>query len=338
MTGDSAEAVRLLTAATRIQRAAPGTDPLDLLDEPLRERAVALRRLLRKPGRTGRIEIAELVSDAADAAFAGDQSAAAACLDRAEQFAGPLAAEAALALEAHDAAAAAAQEQQDAARAAWLASRDAARARGKASTVIKAGIAGQVRTPPATGPVVVATDGSYRAPHYGWAYITSGGQWGCAASVFGSTAAPDGHQASLYAELRAAGLAAAHVDGPAVFLTDSIAAIGLLRSWQAGDVTRMPVPQDASRASTETLRLAAKRRAALTGIAATIAGRPALQFAHVYGHRGHLLNEAADMLAKMAHRWLTAGPSVTQATMTAKADDLAAAFLRAWHATGSAAG
>jgi ribonuclease HI len=53
-------------------------------------------------------------------------------------------------------------------------------------------------------------------------------------------------------------------------------------------------------------------------------------YLHVKGHAGHLLNEAADTLAKVARQWLRNNEHLDRAAMTARATDLAAAFLTTW--------
>jgi len=58
-----------------------------------------------------------------------------------------------------------------------------------------------------------------------------------------------------------------------------------------------------------------------------------ITYTHVKGHAGHVLNEAADALAKIARRWLRSSEKPGRDAMTARAADFAAAFLATWHQT-----
>jgi hypothetical protein len=62
-----------------------------------------------------------------------------------------------------------------------------------------------------------------------------------------------------------------------------------------------------------------------------VAARPHLTFRHVGSHGGHLLNEAADALARMARSCAAGERTGDEAALTGHAGGLAIAFLRAWH-------
>jgi hypothetical protein len=64
----------------------------------------------------------------------------------------------------------------------------------------------------------------------------------------------------------------------------------------------------------------------LVRLAERVALMPGLRTAHVKGHSGHLLNEAADALASMSRRRLT-----ESFDSYSRAEDLVRSFLIAWH-------
>lgn len=299
---------------------------LALLAGPLREQAEALRRFI--TGTTRDAQITELVGQAFDAAFVGDQEAASRCLDQAEELAARL-------REARDAAAREDDERQLAAARmrADRAARELARRQLTASrpkNAIRDGLRGNVNVPASTGTRVIAADGSHKGRYLGWAYIASTGQWGLAAEDYGGREDPDAWPGAVIAELRAAEMAAHDIPGPAVILVDSTGAIGFLTAWQSGDLARMPPLADEA-PQTRAARRAVNRQRAVAEIATTIAGRRDLAFKHVHGHAGHLLNEAADSLAKIA-RECRAGDMQRGDLddVSGRANDLAEQFLRAW--------
>jgi len=124
--------------------------------------------------------------------------------------------------------------------------------------------------------------------------------------------------------LRAAHLALTAIPGPVTFMLDSTGALGFLQAWQAGDTDQMPAGYSL-RARTGR----AGGKPTLVLLAEVVAqGGGELRFAHVKGHAGELLNEAADTLAGLARRWYCRPSMLGQEAMTAKAADIAAAFLR----------
>lgn len=312
-----------------------GTPPLasdlDLFGEPLRPRAVELRRYLARTWDRGspadRAAVAEQLSLALTAAFAGDQAAAEACLAAAETVTGPWrAAAAARAAEAAAAqkltAAAAAERRLARLRAAVAAEGERGTVTTDTIAVINGGLSGRL---PVAGPdpyLVIATDGSYSGRYYGWAYLTSDGRWGARGGLGGPD--PSG---SLIAELAAAGLAAAGAARRAegVLAVDSRAALGWLSRWRSGCGELPGIDGDHARDR--------RRRGWVASAAAEIRRRPGLDAVHIPGHRGHHLNEAADILAKMARRWRSGEDQATPDQMTARIGEVCAAFLRSWYGT-----
>jgi ribonuclease HI len=304
---------------------------LDLLGD-LQPRGQELRRFIvrsrkRDDDPAARRAVAEQLSLAVDAAFAGDMAAAAACLDAGDLAAGPWRLAAAARAAAND----------DANRARSAAARDIARAarlarlraelKGEGEktvtdtvAVINAGLSGRIDLghPPDLD-LVVASDGSYGGVYAGWAYVTSAGRWGIRAARIGGDA-PGLPGGSLAAELLAAGMAAGRVTGTAVLVTDNEGALAWLARWRAGDLA---LPVTATKQS--------RRRVLLGEAAEQIRRHPGVTAVHVYGHRGHQLNEAADMLAKLARRWRAGLDRATPEEMTARVSGVCAAFLKSWY-------
>jgi ribonuclease HI len=287
----------------------------ELLPEPRRAQALAL-----KPYAFGNhrdLRIAELAEDAYAAAGAGDLPAAIWCLDQASEIAAPM------------------QAVADANRAHNIVqarSARAKRARGyladlrdqayRPANAIQGGLRGRVRAA-APGQVTVATDGSCKTRYLGWGYISSTGHWGCAADILGGD--------SLAAELRAVGMAIGDIPVPCRIVLDSTDALSFLRSWQAGNVNRMPPAPELTAA----MRAGSARQQPLEEIAAMVAGRGYdLVFSHVRGHNGHLLNEAADSLAKIARECRDGKRHGDLAAVHAKAADLVTAFLASQESVG----
>lgn len=340
---------------------APKPSDLDILDEPLRERAWVLRRWVR--ARYGAaaaadrpVAVAELVSLAVDAACAGDQAAAARCLAEAEACTGTdlarisrrgLTPEEAAARSAANEAAQAAASASPAAVSGSVLRRGARNARndeledrrsGEPAVVITAakaaadsGLRGTVPVPAARpDPCIVATDGSFANRYHGWAYVTSTGYWGLQAARFGAPGDPDANLAVLITELYAIGMALDYVPDPEVVASDSLSAVRRLEGWAAGGrdlpTTDLGLPADRGG------RRAARHHARVNLIAASAARHRDLQVVHVHGHQGHLLNEAADILAKMARRWRCGEdtPSGVE-EMRARATAVTESFLRSWY-------
>jgi hypothetical protein len=172
------------------------------------------------------------------------------------------------------------------------------------------------------GPVIVATDAAYKNKLPAFGYVASDGRWGLDRWRPGyKRLDPTGPSAVLVAELRAvAFVLEQQSDLPSLLLLDSAPALGYLRSWQAGNITRMPNGYSlrerwGGKSNTPTL----------VRLATLMAEHPGIKTEHVAGHRGHPLNEAADALASLAWRNLPAGETRT------RAEGLVEAFLADWH-------
>jgi hypothetical protein len=172
------------------------------------------------------------------------------------------------------------------------------------------------------GPVVAATDAAYknRLPAYG--YVATDGRWGLDRWHPGSMRVdPTGPSAVLVAELRAvAFLLERQGSLPSLLLLDSAMALGYLRTWQSGDVTRMPDGY-----SLRERWGGESKTPTLVRLAKLMASHPGINTEHVAGHRGHPLNEAADALASLAWRKLPTAETRT------RAEGLAQAFLADWY-------
>jgi ribonuclease HI len=295
----------------------PGDPPQleDLLGEPWRPQVTALRRYVRK---TRDIRVAELLSLAFEAAVAGDA-------DTAGQH---IAAAALLGTGPTAAPAPAAPSHVPAPRsgAALIpASVSPSADPRRTATIIRRPLTGQARVT-ATGPVLIATDGSSSGDgnHCSWAFIATSGHWGCQAGDYRHDNV-NGRSGALIAELRAAYLALRCVPGPATLLVDSIIALRYLHAWRRGETSRMPPQYDLHPRH-------AGVAPALVTLADLVSGRrDGLTLAHVKGHAGHTLNEGADLLATIARRWVAATETLPQKAMRAEAADIAATFLAQWH-------
>jgi ribonuclease HI len=179
---------------------------------------------------------------------------------------------------------------------------------------------GKVKKFDGSGPLVAATDASYKRGVAGIACVVSNGSW--ALSRWGSAIRhdPSGPAGVLVAELRAVALLLEGPDRlrPPELLLDSTIAIRYLRAWQRGRIERMPegyslLPRRGPQAAPTLVRLA--------GI---MAQHPEIRLQHVHSHTGHPLNEAADALASLAQRGL---PAVETRS---RAEGLVDAFVRTW--------
>ncbi|GAA1856073.1 ribonuclease HI [Actinomadura bangladeshensis] len=172
------------------------------------------------------------------------------------------------------------------------------------------------------GPLVAATDASWKRGTCGLGYVVGDGRWGMRGWTFGPQD-PTGPSRVLVSELRAVGLLLDRVgdDGPELtLLLDSRPALRFLRAWRRGDTGLLPDGYD--------LRPRRGAPPSLVRLARRVAGRPGLAFEHVKGHSGHPLNETADSLASIARR-----NAAEPFDCAARAEGLVEAFLRAWHGT-----
>ncbi len=187
----------------------------------------------------------------------------------------------------------------------------------------------QIRHPIPAGPVIFGTDGSVDHNHHfghgvgwvtGWGFLATDGRYGCGKiPQFTPKAGPDMAQ---IAELRAVWHAIGSevlAGGPVIVLTDSENAVATLTAWQAGS-TKMPAGYTGS---------TGKRVPTLERLRRAVAKHPDhLTVQHVHGHRGDLLNEAADALARLATRW--AREDLLRDQVAQRAANIAEGFLASW--------
>ncbi|RKN26194.1 ribonuclease HI [Micromonospora musae] len=182
---------------------------------------------------------------------------------------------------------------------------------------------GQVgRWAAASGPLVGATDASWKKRAGGIGYVVSDGRYGLR-SRHPSRVDPTGTSGVLVSELRAVEFLLTAYDTPPAGMTvlvDSVPALAYLHRWQRGEIETMPAGYD--------LRPRySGLKPTLVRLAELVVGRPDLTFTHVKAHAHHCLNEAADSLAHMARRRVEEPFDVRQ-----RAHALVEAFLRDWHA------
>ncbi|MFI7605874.1 hypothetical protein ACIBTV_12195 [Micromonospora sp. NPDC049366] len=182
---------------------------------------------------------------------------------------------------------------------------------------------GQVRRwATAAGPLVAATDASWKGRAGGIGYVASDGRYGLRGRRPGRVD-PTGCSRVLVSELRAVEFLLTAYDTPPVGMTvlvDSVPALGYLHRWQRGETDAMPAGYDLRPRQSG-------MEPTLVRLAGLVAERPGLTFTHVKAHAYHALNEAADSLAHMARRRVEEPFDVRL-----RAHDLVEAFLRDWHA------
>ncbi len=187
----------------------------------------------------------------------------------------------------------------------------------------------RIRQPATPGPVIFCTDGSVDQRHHfasgagwvtGWGFLATDGRYGCGkVPQFGSKA---GRDMSQITELRAVWHAVGEVlaAGPVVVLTDSENAVNTLSGWRAGS-TRMPAGYVGTTSGEKVPTLERLRQ--------VVAAHPDhLDVQHVHGHRGDLLNEAADTLAGLATRW--AIEDLPRDEVARRAASITEGFLTSW--------
>ncbi|MEO5876432.1 MAG: hypothetical protein ABIS86_16470 [Streptosporangiaceae bacterium] len=184
---------------------------------------------------------------------------------------------------------------------------------------IRSGIHGQVSRWAGERDLLAATDAGWKQRSGGMGYLVSDGSWGLR-GWSRDRLDPTGSSRVLVTELRAIDFMLARLpERPMTVLVDSTSALEYLDRWQGGDVRAMPAGYDLRARSRD-------QPPTLVGLAELIAGRPDLIFRHIKGHSGHLLNEAADSLAKIARLRVT-----ETFDAAARAEGLVEAFLVAWH-------
>jgi|SoiMethySBSTD1v2_1073268.scaffolds.fasta_scaffold228195_1 ribonuclease HI len=166
----------------------------------------------------------------------------------------------------------------------------------------------------------VATDGSVRGSFTGWGWMATNGMFGLLG--FRNDLRLIGADAVAVAEIRAIGDAIRRIPAAKLEIyTDSRRAIELIQEWQEGG-DRLPAGYTTARRP--------GKIAGLVRIQELVGSNASRVSVHwVRGHSGHLLNEGADSLAKMARRHAERLDGRTTAQLHTHAADLAEAFLRA---------
>ncbi|HEX6970399.1 MAG TPA: RNase H family protein [Micromonosporaceae bacterium] len=168
--------------------------------------------------------------------------------------------------------------------------------------------------------LVAATDASWKSRTHGIGYVISDGRFGLHGWPT-TWVDPTGPARVLVDELRAVEFLLSGItdrETPLTVLVDSVPALTYLDRWRAGDLC---LPDDYS------LRPGMQgAKATLMRLAELVADLPNVSFEHVESHTGHPLNEAADALARMARRRVR-----ERFDVRTRAADLVDAFLRDWH-------
>ncbi|MET8307285.1 hypothetical protein [Micromonospora sp. NPDC005173] len=178
-----------------------------------------------------------------------------------------------------------------------------------------------IRWAETSAPLVAATDASWKGRAGGVGYVVSDGHYGLLGRGTGRLD-PTGVSRVLINELRAVDYLLTGYDEAPVGMTvllDNLTALRYLHRWQAGKTGAMPAGYS----------LRERRwsdQPTLVRLAEQVARRPDLTFAHVKGHSGHALNEAADGLSHMARR-----RREESFDLRPRAHALVDAFLRDWH-------
>lgn len=173
--------------------------------------------------------------------------------------------------------------------------------------------------PAATGPVVVATDGSVRGKITGYGWLASTGEYGL--QGFRHSTKLIGPKTALVAELRAIGAAVQKLRGRDItVLSDSKLAVAMVKRWMAGDDV-LPEGYSAYRMSGKTPGLVRAQRMIYEE-------RDRITAVWVKGHRGEPLNEGADALARLASRYALGDSELTGDEYHRRAEDLARTFSR----------
>jgi ribonuclease HI len=158
-----------------------------------------------------------------------------------------------------------------------------------------AGLAAHLEPKPPTdrSPLVVATDGSVRGTVTGYGWLASSGAYGL--HGFRHYTEQVGTSVVLIAELRAINEAVRKLPyRHLTILTDSLAALDMVRRWTVGDDV-LPAGYTTERSSGVAGLVKAQRRIR--------AHQDRIDVQWVKGHRGDLLNEGANALARLASQY-----------------------------------
>lgn len=183
-----------------------------------------------------------------------------------------------------------------------------------------AGLAADLRpVPPADlSPIVVATDGSVRGKVTGYGWLASSGDFGLLG--FRHSTKQVGTSVVLIAELRAINDAVRRLPyRQLTMLTDSRSALQMVRRWTVGDDV-LPTGYTTERRTGVAGLIEAQRRMRLH--------QNRIDVQWVPGHRGDLLNEGADALARLASRYAKRDSELTAAEYRQRAAGIAETFSR----------
>ena len=170
------------------------------------------------------------------------------------------------------------------------------------------------------GPITVATDGSMRCRHAGFAWLASSGEHGLAG--FASSSKRVGANPVLVAELCAIGSAVCGLPRHRLtVLSDSRAAVAMVNRWKRGDFV-LPAEYPVVESGSDRNLIAMQRR--------IHAERSRIKLRWVHGHRGEPLNEGADALARLASRYRRGDRDLTDEEYRRRAAGIAKGFAAAY--------
>ena len=169
-------------------------------------------------------------------------------------------------------------------------------------------------------PITVATDASVSRGITGFGVLADDGQYQLMA--FPHQRKQIGSQPVLVAELRGINEAVRKFGHrPLTILTDSQESVAMVNRWRAGDEV-LPRGYTTDRAVGLAGLVEAQRRVRKH--------RDRIDIRWVRGHDGHLLNEGADALAKLARRYRLPGSGLTPSEYRRRAAGLADGFAAAF--------
>ncbi|GCB01822.1 RNase H family protein [Mycolicibacterium sp. NCC-Tsukiji] len=170
------------------------------------------------------------------------------------------------------------------------------------------------------GPTAVATDGSIRCRHAGFAWLASSGEHGLAAFTVSSKRVCT--NPVLVAELCAIGSAVCGLPRHRLtVLSDSRAAVAMVNSWKRGHFV-LPAEYPVAEPTSDRNLIAMQRR--------IHAERSRVTLRWVRGHCGEPLNEGADALARLASRYRRGDRDLTDDEYRRRAAGIAKGFAAAY--------
>ncbi|WP_293017710.1 ribonuclease H family protein [Mycolicibacterium sp.] len=170
------------------------------------------------------------------------------------------------------------------------------------------------------GPITVATDGSIRCRHAGFAWLASSGEHGVAAFAVSSKRV--GTNPVLVAELCAIGSAVCGLPRHRLtVLSDSRSAVAMVNRWKRGDFV-LPAEYPVVEPTSDRSLIAMRRR--------IHAERGRITLRWVPGHCGEPLNEGADALARLASRYRRGDRDLNDDEYSRRAAGIAKGFAAAY--------